>query len=168
MIKAFPDTFAEFEERRSFGGSRAGRWSALALCLLVPLIAAGCKSSSPTPYVSPRVTGRLLDAQTQQPVKGVKVHRLIPDQEPNVLNDVKGGQALAKAPAVRTAADGTFELASERGLTPFRRGGWYSVSIAFEHPDYARYVTNYSLKHSIVTPKGEPVVNAGDIWLERK
>jgi hypothetical protein len=110
----------------------------------------------------------VIDGQTQQPIKGVKVRRLIPDQEPNVLNDVKGGQALAKAPAVRTDADGNFELASERTLSPFRRGGWYSVSLAFDHPEYTQYLTNYSLKHSIVTPKGEPVVNAGDISLERK
>jgi len=168
MTAADPNTDAELDERLRFVASRAGRWSALAMFIVVALILIGCKSSSPAPYVSPRVTGRVIDAQTQQPVKGVKVHRLIPDQEPNVLHDVKGGQALAKAPAVRSAADGSFELASERGLTPFRRGGWYSVSIAFEHPDYTRNVTNYSLKHSIVTPKGEPLVNAGDIWLERK
>lgn len=146
----------------------AVRWSAVVSVLLVALLQTGCKSSSPAPYVSPRVTGRIIDAQSKQPIKGVKVQRLMPDQQPNVLNDVKGGQALASASAARTASDGTFEMASERSLSPFRRGGWYSVSLAFEHPEYTRYVTNYSLKHAVITPKGEPVVNTGDIWLERK
>jgi hypothetical protein len=141
------------------------RWPVL---ILAAIILTGCKSSSPAPYVSPKVTGRVLDAQTHQPLKGVKVQRLIPDQAPNVANDVKGGQVMAKAPAVRTTADGTFELASERSLSPFQRGGWYSVSITFEHPGYFRCVTNYSLKHAVITPKGEPVVHTGDIWLERK
>jgi hypothetical protein len=114
------------------------------------------------------VIGRVLDAQTQQPLKGIKVVRLAPDQQPNVLDEVKGGQALASAPAVRTDADGRFELASERTLSPFRRGGWYSVSVAFEHPERLRLVRNYTLKQSVLTPKGEPVVDTGDIWLERK
>lgn len=127
----------------------------------------GCKSSR-APYVAPRVTGRVLDAHTQQPIKGVKVQRLAPNQQPNVLDDVKGGQVMASAPAVRTGADGTFELVSERSLSLFQRGGWYAVTIVFEHPAYWRQVTNYTLKHSVLTPKGEPLVNAGDIWLERK
>jgi hypothetical protein len=143
----------------------SARWLVV---ILAALIVAGCKSSSPAPYVSPKVTGRVVDEQTQQPLKGVKVQRLIPDQEPNVANNVKGGQVMMKAPVARTAADGTFELASERSLSPFLRGGWYSVSIAFEHPAYIRYRTNYSLKHAVLTPKGEPVVNAGDIPLARK
>jgi hypothetical protein len=128
---------------------------------------AGCKSSSPAPYVSPQVTGRVLDEQTQQPIKGVKVRRLLPDQEPNVANNLKGGQVMVKAPAVRTAADGTFELASERRLTPFQRGGWYSVSLAFEHPGYLRRVTHYTLKDAILSPRGEPLVQAGDIPLQK-
>ena len=135
--------------------------------MLAAIILAGCKSSSPAPYVSPRVTGRVLDKQTQLPIKGVKVRRLIPDQEPNVLDTVKGGQVLAEAPAVRTDADGTFVLASERSLAPFQRGGWYSVSLAFECPGYFRYVTNYSLRDAVRTPKGEPRVNAGEIHLTK-
>jgi len=144
---------------------RAGSWLAF---ILVIFILSGCKSSSPTPYVSPKVTGRVIDGQTKQPIKGVKVQRLMPDQQPRVLDEVKGGEAMTGAPAVRTATDGTFELASERSLSPFRRAGWYSVSLAFEHPEYIRYVTNYSLKDSVLTPQGEPVINTGDLWLERR
>ncbi len=142
-----------------------GFWPA---SFLGALILAGCKSSSPAPYVAPRVVGRVLDAQTQQPLKGVKVQRLVSEQQPNVLDEVKGGQVMASAPAVRTDADGRFELASRRSLSPFHRGGWYSVSLAFECPGCLRFTTNYSLKHAVITPKGEPVVNTGDIWLERK
>ena len=146
---------------------QTARYTGFLLFILVALILTGCKSSTLAPYVSPKVTGRVIDTQTRQPIKDVKVRRLIPDQEPNVLNDVKGGQVLAKAPAVRTAADGTFDLASERSLAPFQRGGWYSVSLAFEHPGYFRYVTNYTLRHAVRTPKGEPLVNAGDIPLQK-
>jgi hypothetical protein len=109
----------------------------------------------------------VLDEQTQQPIKGVKVRRLLSDQEPNVANNIKGGQVLAKAPAIRTAADGTFELASERRLAPFQRGGWYSVSLAFEHPGYLRRVSHYTLRDAILSPKGEPQVKAGDIPLQK-
>ena len=137
------------------------------LFILLGLILTGCKSSSPAPYVSPKVTGRVIDAQTRQPIKGVKVQRLIPDQEPNVLTPVKGGQVLAKAPAVRTAADGSFVLTSQRSLLPLHRGGWYSVSLAFEYPEYARFVTNYSLRDAVKTPNGEPLVQAGDIPLQK-
>ena len=143
--------------------------SALQLGALILMFAlVGCKSSSPAPYVSPKVAGRVLDARTQLPIKGVKVQRLTPDQQPDVAKNVKAGEVMMQAPAVRTEADGTFELASERSLSPFQRSGWYSVSIAFEHPDFTRSVTNYSLKHAVITPKGEPVVNTGDIWLKRK
>jgi hypothetical protein len=135
--------------------------------LTLALAFGGCKASSPTPYVSPRVTGRVIDSQTRQPIKGVKVRRATLGQESDPQS-AKGAEVMGKAPAIRTAADGTFLLASERSLSPFLRGGWYSVSIAFEHTEYIRYRTNYSLKHAILTPKGEPVVNAGDIPLARK
>jgi len=126
---------------------------------------AACKSSSPAPYVSPRITGRVLDQQTGRPIKGVKVLRLSANQTPDVLDNVKGGERMAQTPAERTAADGTFVLDSERTFAPFQRVGWYSVTLAFEHPDYVRYVTNYTLGDSVQSKKGEPLIKAGDIRL---
>lgn len=135
------------------------------ILLLAAVVWTGCRSSSPTPYVAPRVTGRVRDARTDLPVKGVKVLRVNQGQPPKVLDEVRGGEVMASAPTVRTDADGRFELASQRSLSPFQRDGWYSVSLAFESPGYLRFTTNYSLKHSILSPKGEPQVNAGDIRL---
>jgi hypothetical protein len=129
---------------------------------------AGCVSSSPSQYVSPRVTGRVLDAQTQQPIKGVSVQRLTPDQDPGVDEAMKGGQIIAQTLAVRTGSNGRFVLSSERDLALFRELGWSSVSVAFDHPGYERFVTNYTLIDAIVTPKGEPLVKAGDIRLRPK
>lgn len=147
--------------------ARAVRKNALGLLSIAALVLAGCKSSSTAPYVSPKLTGRVIDAQTQQPLKGVTVKRLIPDQQRKALDDVKGGQVLAKAPAVRTKTDGTFELASERSLSLFQSGGWYSVSLAFDYPGYLRFATNYTLRDSILTPKGEPLVQTGDVPIQK-
>lgn len=92
-------------------------WVPLALCL------AGCQTNSPSQYVSPRVTGRVLDAQTHQPVADVQVSRVSANEDLRALDVPKGGQAMETAPAVRTGADGTFVLDSERSLTFFRRSG---------------------------------------------
>jgi hypothetical protein len=166
MTPANANRYVQLQARLRSGGPSVVSGSALALFIAVAWILAGCKSSSPSPYVSPRVTGRVVDAQTRQPIKGVMI--LLPEQQPNALDGVKGGHALAGASTLRTALDGSFELASARTLSPFRRGGWYSVTLAFEHSEYTPFVTNYSLQHAVISPKGEPVVNAGDIGLKRK
>lgn len=129
---------------------------------------AGCVSSSPSQYVSPRVTGRVIDTQTRQPIKGVQVQRLTPDQNVAAGEAMKGGQSIEQAPAVRTGSDGRFVLDSERDLALFRKLDWYSVSLSFDHSGYERFVTNYTLIDAIVTPKGEPLVKAGDIRLRPK
>jgi hypothetical protein len=136
--------------------------SSLALTL------AGCQSGSPAPYIAPRVTGRVLDARTSQPLAGVAVSRLTPDQNPDPSNPPHGGQLIEQVPVVRTGPDGSFVLDSVRDFTPFRRSGWYGVSIAFEHRDYVRRVIDYTLANATNSAKGEPVVPAGDIRLEPK
>lgn len=139
---------------------------ALALAISA-LAAAGCKSTSPSQYTSPRITGRVVDAKTQQPIRGVQVRRLRP-ADPNVDQAVKGGQMIETSPAVRTASDGTFVLVSERNLTLFHRLGWYAVSVSFTHPSYERLTTEFTLANATNTPAGEPLVRAGDIGLQRK
>lgn len=128
----------------------------------------GCRTRSPSRYISPRVTGRVLDRETLQPLHGVRVRRVTSDTGVRPLDAPKGGQTLEKKPAVRTRADGTFDLASERSLSFLQRGGWYSVSLAFEHAGYERFVADYTLADATQTAKGEPWVNAGDILLDRK
>jgi len=143
---------------------KAVRKSALRLVVIVlGCMVVGCKSS-PSQYVSPRVTGRVLDASTHLPIENAKV-RLLKQEPPNVATPKKGGQVLQEPPAIRTAGDGTFDLAGRKSLRLFSRIGWYSVGLSFEHPDFRRYVTNYSIADAVKSPKGEPLVKAGDILL---
>src|SRR5262249_420999 len=96
------------------------RW----LLVATPCFLAGCKSVSP--YVSPRVEGRVVDAQNHQPIAGVKVQRL--SSSHNTDQPRKGGELMAHAPVVvLTSEDGAFVLDSIRSLTFLRKTGWYSV-----------------------------------------
>jgi hypothetical protein len=138
---------------------------ALALLVLAGS-GAGCKTHSPSPYVSPRITGRVLDGQTHQPIKNVRVRRVSPEPSNRIDDPPKGGQVMERTPTVRTAADGTFVLESERSLVLLRTVGWYAVSVSFSHPAYAPLTTNYTLVQATNTPSGEPLVKAGDIVLK--
>ena len=133
---------------------------------LAALALVGCKSISLAPFVSPRVSGRVLAADTRQPLADVKVKSGAQATGYRAGMPPKGGELLmAKAP-VRTDRDGRFALETERVLTPFRRSGWFSVQLLFECPGYERFRTNYStLNLSTNSPNGEPLVNAGDILL---
>jgi hypothetical protein len=150
-----------FRMRRQANG---GRISLLLLGVFVVAGAlTGCKSASQ--YISPRVEGRVVDAQTHQPIKGVKVLRLTPGQDPDVDQAPVGDTALEQTPDIRTGRDGSFVLGSERDLELFRRSGWDSVTIAFKHPGYQTTTTNYTLVNAIIAPGGEPLVKTGDIRL---
>jgi len=110
------------------------------------------------------VEGRVLDAQTHQPLAGAKVRRVVPESA-TVAETRKGGQVMERTPAIRSRNDGTFALDSERGLELFRRSSWISVTIAFEQTGYESFTTNYTLVNATNTPSGEPLVKAGDILL---
>ena len=85
-----------------------------------------------SPLVSPRVTGRVLAADTGAPLAGVKVTSGKHAEGFRGGMPPKGGELLmAKAP-VRTGHDGRFTLQTERVLTPFRGAGLFSVQLAFE------------------------------------
>ena len=137
---------------------------ALGLAILA-LALSGCQTGSPAPYIAPRVVGRVLDAQTSQPVPNVKVRRVIPEETMDPTAPMHGGQVIERTPSVYTKADGTFVVESVRDLTPFRSSGWYGVKISFEHRDYQRRVIEYTLGSSTNTAKGEPVVPAGEVLL---
>jgi hypothetical protein len=140
---------------------------------MLPLFAValvGCKSGEFADYVFPRVTGRVIAADTRQPLADVKVRRGALNQNQNNYSDPfgppKGGQIMERTPAVRTDADGRFVLDSERVLSLFHHTSWFSVTISFEHYDYASFETNYtSANISGHTPDGAPLVKAGDILL---
>jgi len=156
--------------RFTLARANGSRWNSALLpgTLIAVFALAGCqsKSRSPAQYISPRVEGRVLDARANQPIADVTVQRIDPGQEGANGEVSHGGQLMERAPEVRTGRDGVFTLASERDLELFRRSGWYSVSLSFEHSGYVSFTTNYTLDNATRTASGEPLVKAGDILLQ--
>ena len=134
---------------------------------LTALALVGCKSHPVSLLVSPRVTGRVLAADTRQPLAGVKV--MTGGQAAALTGAVppKGGQLLTIQAPVLTDREGRFTLSSERVLTPFGGAGWLSVQLLFERPGYERFQTNYSYANlSTNSSNGQPVLDAGTILLQ--
>jgi hypothetical protein len=137
------------------------------LVLAVTACVAGCKSTSPSQYISPRVEGRVLDGQSHEPIQGVRVHRVVQGGNQQVADTPHGGEQMEEAPVmVTTSADGSFVVDSERDIALFRHVSWYSVSIAFEHPAYTSYTATYMSSNAVTTASGEPVVHAGDVLMK--
>jgi hypothetical protein len=126
----------------------------------------GCQSEKHSYYISPRVTGRVLAADTQQPLGKATVRRVVPPYA-GAATLPKGGQLQMVPGGVRTDADGRFVLEGERVIAMLRHGGWRSVTVAFEHAGYRSFETNYTAAmFKTRSPEGVPLVNAGDILLE--
>ncbi len=134
---------------------------------LAALALVGCKSIPFSPFVSPRVTGRVLAADTGRPLAGVVVKSGAQARGYQGAMPPKGGEILmAKAP-IRTGGDGRFALDTERVLTPFPGTGWFLVQLLFERAGYERFRTNYSeLNLRTNAPEGESGLNVGDILLQ--
>jgi hypothetical protein len=124
----------------------------------------GCQHSL-SQYISPRVTGRVVDAQTHQPISNVQVRRVVNRPTTDSMEPLKGAQALKQKPAARSETDGTFVVTSQTELIFFRSFYWYSVTLAFERSGYERLVQSYSATSSTISPTGEPRVEAGDVAL---
>ncbi len=130
-------------------------------------IVAGCKSSG-SEYISPRVEGRVVDAQTRQPIYRARVTRISPrSTEPSDSFMRKGAQHLEDSYPELTDKNGKFVIDSERALVFFNQVNWFSVDLSFEHSGYDRFVTNYTLFNATNMPSGEPVIRTGDILLQR-
>jgi hypothetical protein len=134
---------------------------------LVLVVSAGCQSGKFTHYTSPEVTGRVLAADTHQPLANVTVQRVVLAQDFEPGSPPKGGQLLIQAVTVRTDADGRFVLESKSVFALFLQPGWSSVPVVFSHSGYESFQTNYTgdnvTRH---TDAGAPAVNAGDILLQ--
>jgi hypothetical protein len=135
------------------------------LCLAA-LAVTGCKSRPFSVAVSPRLTGRVLAADTGQPIADVKVRNI--DQSDGVTRTTpsKGGERMLAKPIVYTDQDGRFVMETERVLAPFGGTAWFSMRISFEHAGYERYLTNYSyLNLGTNSSNGQEGLNAGNIRL---
>ena len=138
----------------------------LVLCLAA-LALAGCQSHPLSLCVSPRVTGRVVAADSRQPLADVKIRSGERAQDFDGAVPPRGGERLMAKAAVRTDPDGRFVLETERVLTPLRGSGWFSVQLSFELPGYERFQTNYScLNLGTNSWKGESVLDAGNILLK--
>jgi hypothetical protein len=134
--------------------------------LLAALALAGCKSVSVSTYISPRVTGRVLAADTRQPIANVKVKRVNPTADRDYHDPAKGGQKLESAGGVRTDQQGRFILEAERDLTMLQEQVWFTVTVAFQRDGYLTLRTNFTAVSATTNaPNGAPIVNAGDILL---
>lgn len=124
----------------------------------------GCKSHPLGPYVSPRVTGEVLAADTQQPLAGVSVLRgatRVSRESPP-----KGAEILMRKPPAQTDANGRFELPGERVLSIVRGAGWDVVPLRFERAGYLHFATNCPSNTVTNTVDGEPVLDVGRIFLQ--
>jgi hypothetical protein len=126
----------------------------------------GCKNYSVSEYVSPRVTGRVLDAQTHLPLAKVEVRRVGQATIANGGDQPKGGQIMQEPAPILTDSQGAFVVDSQRALALFRHLGWYSITLSFDRYGYAKFVNSYTVAESTNTATGEPLVQTGDVFLQ--
>jgi hypothetical protein len=126
----------------------------------------GCQSDKVTHYTAPEIIGQVLAADTRQPLANVNVQRDGP-QNFQPFGPSKGGQQIIQPSPVKTDADGKFVLQARSVFALFRKPGWWSVPVTFQHAGYESFSTNYT--GSNVTGQsaaGAPLVNAGVILLK--
>jgi hypothetical protein len=139
----------------------------LSVALLCLFVAAGCKSWTPSPCISPRIEGRVVDADTHQPLAKVKI-TVNPGAKLDTGESPRGAQSISRERAIATDRDGKFVLDSEHDLVLLRRVTWYSVTLAFDRDGYDRLLKNFTLADvGTNSPTREPLIQTGDIPLQR-
>jgi hypothetical protein len=128
----------------------------------------GCQSTG-AEYISPRVEGRVLDAQTHQPLSRVHVLRTPAGSQvyDNPYQLHRGEQRMGAPLPAYTGKNGRFVIDSEKALVLFAQVNWFSIDLTFEHSGYEQFVTNYTLVSATNLPSGEPLIRTGDILLQR-
>jgi hypothetical protein len=135
--------------------------------LLFVLTLMGCDSIGPAESTTQSVTGRVLAADTLQPLAGVTVSRVVPGQ--NIGTPDKGAQLLQQGRPEITGADGVFEVPGESSVTLFRRSDGWSARLMFRAPGYVSWQTNFSADTlTNQTDAGTTVVNVGNVLLRPK
>jgi len=127
---------------------------------------AGCQSGTFTHYISPQISGRVLAADTHQPLAGAVVARVVP-QNMGTSDVPKGGQVLTRADGVRTDADGRFVLPAETVFAVFSQPGWWSVPVSFSCSGYETFQRSYSGTNlTSRSEAGVPLLEAGEVQLK--
>ena len=135
----------------------------LMVSLLLAFMVVGCKSRPLGPYVSPRITGQVLAADSCQPLKGVKVMRLT--NQASKSPPLKGGELMILKVPIQTGVDGRFVLSSERVLSIIRKPDWNVVSLAFNRAGYLPFQTNCLIEFGTNSIQGSPTLDVGQIFL---
>ena len=143
---------------------------ARAVFMLLAVVLTGCQPGQFSYYISPQVTGRVIAADTCQPLADVKVQRVVPYQSTDSPSPPKGGQIMMqRTHTTWTDGNGGFVLASESIITPFRRLNWSRVTVTFECSGYENFRTNFNAANfKDRSPEGEPLVPAGEVLLKPK
>lgn len=138
----------------------------VAVALLTVIFLAGCASMRFGNYTAPEVWGRVLAADTRQPLVGVAVSRVSPEGSRNAISE-KGVQSLRQAWTVKTGDDGSFVYPSQSYFMVFQSGGGWSLSLSLQASGYVALQTNLlPTKVTGTLPDGKPLVDLGDILLE--
>ena len=129
------------------------------------MLLAGCQASLWGPYTAPRVTGRVIAADTRVPLPGVRVSRGYRERHPGLGWPPKGSELMVQKMPSRTDEQGNFVLQSERVLSVFRGSGWDQIRLRFEAPGYLPLQTNYPVSLETNAPSGEPSLSVGEVLL---
>ena len=126
----------------------------------------GCQWVGITDRVTPQVCGRVLDANTQQPIAGVRVVPVIAGQSAPATAET-GAQRLMQGRPILTDTNGDFVFPSRDYVTFLRRSGGASIRLSFQKFRYLTLQTNFApAAVSQQALSGIPRVDAGTILLQ--
>lgn len=138
--------------------------SSLALVLL-----AGCESfNGPSlDYTAPRVTGRVVDDASGQPVRYAQVGRRLWTWRKGTGEFLKGGEEmLLRQDYARTGADGSFVLPSKEVALLFSWGEIpLNLQLTVQHGRYVAWSTNFPTL-ALGTNSSMLELQAGDVRLK--
>ncbi|HXG47934.1 MAG TPA: hypothetical protein VNO52_09935 [Methylomirabilota bacterium] len=118
-------------------------------------------------YISPFISGRILDAQTGQPIVGARIERQSRQARTERPTEVHGATLLQSTRPAISAAGGAFELAGERvAHLLFDRGTVLGVTLRVSAPNYTTLSTNLDLVTSPPdSSSGKPILNGIELRL---
>jgi hypothetical protein len=137
------------------------------LMLLLAAFLNGCQWVGFNSHVTPQVSGRVLDAETHQPLAGVKVLRVMHGRVVNPAGPEHGAELMQQSRPVATDPRGAFVFQSRSYFTFLNEANGWSLKLSFQHAGYAARQTNLStadVKTNLLD--GTPLVEVGDILLK--